>query len=145
MALSGTAPGRGAAPELTIGAAAKASGVHIETIRYYERAGLLPDPPRTASGHRRYGPDHLKRLYFVRRGRELGFSLDEIRALLGLADGGDDSCARVRALTLEHLQTTRRKIADLTTLAGVLETMAAKCDSGDVPDCPVIDALFTPE
>jgi MerR family mercuric resistance operon transcriptional regulator len=127
---------------LTIGALSKRTGCHIETIRYYERIGLLPAPPRSAGGHRLYGEDHLKRLTFVRRGRELGFTLEDIRGLLGLVDGGAYTCAEVKALTLDHLGEVRRKLADLRRLEKVLKNMAEECDGGAVPDCPVIDALF---
>ncbi len=129
---------------LSIGALSKATGCNIETIRYYERIGLLPKPPRTQGGHRQYDEPELKRLTFVRRSRALGFTLDEIRGLLGLVDGGDYTCGEVKAITLDHLEEIRRKIADLTRLETVLRDMAAECEGGTVPDCPVIEALFTP-
>jgi MerR family mercuric resistance operon transcriptional regulator len=127
---------------LTIGALSKYTGCNIETIRYYERIGLLPGPPRSAGGHRLYGEAHLKRLTFIRRGRELGFTLDDIKGLLGLVDGGAYTCAEVKALTLDHLGEVRRKLADLKRLERVLKDMAEECDGGAVPDCPIIDALF---
>jgi MerR family mercuric resistance operon transcriptional regulator len=126
----------------TIGVLSRRTGCKVETIRYYERIGLLPAPSRSAGGHRLYGEDHLKRLTFIRRGRELGFSLDDIRGLLGLVDGGAYTCAEVKAVTLEHLGEVRRKLADLRRLERVLKGMAAECEGGAVPDCPVIDALF---
>ena len=129
---------------LSIGALSKATGCNIETIRYYERIGLLPKPPRTEGGHRQYGEAELMRLTFVRRSRALGFTLDEIRGLLGLVDGGAYTCGEVKAITLDHLQDIRRKIADLKRLEAVLRDMAAQCEGGTVPDCPVIEALFTP-
>src|SRR5215813_8592484 len=98
---------------LTIGALSKQTGVNIETIRFYERVGILPKPFRSAGGHRLYGQDLLMRLGFVRRSRELGFSLDEVRGLLRLVDGGDYTCAEVKTITLDHLAEVRRKIADL--------------------------------
>lgn len=128
--------------ELSIGALSKQSGVNIETIRYYEKIGVMPVSPRSASGYRIYGPDHLKRLSFVRRGRELGFSLDELRGLLRLVDGHAYSCAEVHDLTLEHLSEIRRKIADLRRLQRVMADMAAQCTRNRIPDCPIIDALF---
>ena len=97
---------------LTIGPLSKRVGLNIETVRYYERAGLLPPPPRTEGGYRIYGDDHLKRLVFVRRSRELGFSLDEVRGLLGMVDGGY-TCGEVHSLTLAHLTDIRKKVADL--------------------------------
>lgn len=127
---------------LTRGALAKHTGCNIETIRYYEQIGLMPDPPRTGGGHRVYDEDHLKRLSFICRARELGFSLDEVRGLLALVDGGAYSCADVKALTLAHVGDIRRKIGDLRKIERVLKTMAAQCDDGEVPECPVIDSLF---
>jgi MerR family transcriptional regulator, mercuric resistance operon regulatory protein len=127
---------------LSIGALAKRTGVNLETIRYYERIGLVPAPPRTAGGHRVYGRDHLKRLAFIRRARGLGFTLDEIRTLLGLVDGNGYTCAEVREITLRHLALVRRKIADLGRLEHSLADMAARCTGDSVPDCAVIDALW---
>jgi MerR family mercuric resistance operon transcriptional regulator len=124
------------------GELAQRSGCNIETVRFYEKRGLLHAPPRTAGGHRDYAPEHLRRLTFIRRSRELGFTIGEVRGLLGLVDGGDWTCAEVRAMTLEHLADVRRKIADLQKLAGILEDMAAQCDGGAVPECPIIDALL---
>ena len=118
------------------------TGCGIETIRYYERIGLLPAPPRSSGGHRLYGDAHLRRLTFVRRSRALGFTLAEVRELLGLVDGGAYTCADVRMITLDHLVEVRRKLADLKRLEAVLDDMAARCEGGRVPDCPVIDALF---
>jgi MerR family transcriptional regulator, mercuric resistance operon regulatory protein len=123
------------------GELAQRSGCNIETVRFYEKRGLLQAPPRTTGGHRDYAPEHLKRLTFIRRSRELGFTLDEVRNLLGLVDGEDWTCAEVRAMTLEHLADVRRKVADLQKLAVTLEVMAAQCDGGAVPVCPVIEAL----
>ena len=127
---------------LAIGALSQHSEVNIETIRFYERIGILPKPPRSAAGRRVYGQDHLKRLSFVRRSRELGFSLDKVRGLLKLVDGGRYTCAEVRAITLDHLADVRRKIADLRRLEQTLADVAAKCRGGKVPKCPVVDALF---
>lgn len=124
-----------------IGTLSKHTGVNIETIRYYERIGIMPRPPRTAGGQRIYETSHLKRLAFIRRSRELGFSLDEIRALLRLVDGGQYTCGEVHEMAVVHIADIRRKIADLSRMERVLKDMAAKCDGGDVPDCPIVDAL----
>ncbi len=126
----------------TIGKISASSGVNIETIRYYERIGILPAPPRSEGGHRLYDEEHLRRLSFVRRCRELGFSLDDVRALFRLVDGGDFTCDEVKAMTLDHLGGVRRRIADLRTMERTLDDMAARCDGGEVPDCAIIDALF---
>ena len=130
-----------AAP-VTRGTLSKRTGCNIETIRYYEQIGLIPAPPRSNGGHRLYGEEHLRRLTFIRRARELGFSLKEVRGLLGLVDGGAYSCAEVKAITLEHASDIHQKIIDLRKIERVLETMAAQCDEGEVPACPVIDALY---
>jgi MerR family mercuric resistance operon transcriptional regulator len=126
--------------ELTIGALSERSGVNIETIRYYERADLLPAPPRTQGGHRIYGSDSFKRLVFIRRSRELGFTLDEIRNLLGLMGGGH-TCGEVRAVALAHLKRIRVKIADLRRMERTLAATAARCEGGDTPECPILEAL----
>jgi MerR family mercuric resistance operon transcriptional regulator len=124
------------------GELAQRSGCNIETVRFYEKRGLLPVPPRTAGGHRDYTREHLKRLTFIRRSRELGFTLARVRGLLSFVDGGQWTCAEVRAMTLDHLADVRHKIADLKKLAQILEAMAARCDRGAVPECPIVDALF---
>ena len=126
---------------MTIGALSQRTGCNIETIRYYERIGMIPKPPRTQGGHRLYAQEHLKRLVFIRRSRELGFSLEQIRELLRFADGGRYTCSRVRAITVEHLDDVRARMKDLKRLEKVLNTMASQCDRGKVPDCPVIQAL----
>jgi MerR family mercuric resistance operon transcriptional regulator len=126
-----------------IGALSAATGCHIETIRYYERIGLVPRPPRSAGGRRVYGADHALRLNFVRRSRELGFSLTEVRALLALAEGGQ-SCGEVRRLTLAHLADVRAKIADLERLAATLAETAVRCRGGRSPECPILETLAAP-
>ena len=126
----------------SIGALSQRTGCNIETIRYYERIGLLPPPPRTAGGHRSYGSVHERRLGFIRRCRELGFSIEEIRVLLGLVDGGDYTCGEVKAVTDRHIDDVRRKIADLKKLQRTLEKIGAACAGGRVPQCPIIDALY---
>jgi MerR family mercuric resistance operon transcriptional regulator len=128
-------------PQASIGALARASGVNVETIRFYEKAGVMPAPPRSASGYRLYGEEHLKRLTFVRRGRELGFSLDEVRELLGLVDRSGYTCAQVRGLMLAHVEAIGRKIADLRRLRQVMADVAAECTGEEAPQCPIIDAL----
>jgi MerR family mercuric resistance operon transcriptional regulator len=121
---------------------AKRTGCNLETIRYYEQIGLMPEPPRTAGGYRAYDHEHVKRLAFIRRSRELGFSLEEIRSLLRLVDGGNYTCAEVRDMTLQHSAEVRRKIADLRRLERSLKEMAAQCSGDTVPECPIIDVLW---
>ena len=127
---------------LPIGEMSRLTGVNIETIRYYERIGVMPKPKRTEGGHRAYEADELKRLAFIKRSRELGFSLGEIRALLDLVDTGTYTCSEVHEMATMHIATVRKKVADLRRLERVLQGMAAECSRGDVPDCPIVDALF---
>jgi MerR family transcriptional regulator, mercuric resistance operon regulatory protein len=129
------------ARHFAIGALSAQSGVNIETIRYYERIGIMPAPPRTEGRQRVYDEVHVKRLTFIRRGRELGFSLDEIRDLLGLVRDHDLTCAEVKAMTEEHVTDIRRKMKDLKKLERVLTDLAAQCSGDAVPDCPILDAL----
>ena len=127
---------------LPIGEASRQTGVNIETIRYYERIGVMPKPVRTEGGQRAYDADQVKRLAFIKRSRELGFSLAEIRALLDLVDTGSYTCSEVHDMTVKHLATVRKKLADLRRLERVLKEMTAECNRGDVPECPIIDTLF---
>ena len=127
---------------MSIGALSKRTGCNVETIRFYERIGIMPKPARTQAGHRVFTQDHLKRLTFVRRSRELGFTLDQVRNLLSLVDSDDYTCDEVKEMTLEHMGDVRYKIADLRKLERVLNDMVSQCDRGAVPDCPVVDALF---
>ena len=129
---------------LTRGELATRAECNIETIRYYEQVGLLPPPPRSAGGHRLYGRDLIKRLIFVRRSRDLGFTIEEIRGLLSLVDGRKYTCAEIEALATRHSGEIQQKIKDLRKLKNVLEVMASKCTKGQVPECPIIDALFDP-
>ena len=129
--------------DLSRGALAKETGVNIETIRYYEKIGLMPDPLRTGAGYRVYDASDLKRLLFIRRCRELGFSLEELRGLLGLVDGGDYTCAEVRDLTIVHLGDVRQKIRDLRKMERTLKEMVSQCDGELVPECPIVDELFS--
>src|SRR3954467_15740432 len=101
---------------LTIGDLARATGTKVETIRYYERTGLLPLPPRTGRNYRGYGGRHPARLSFVRRARSLGFSIGQIKTLLDLAEQRDRSCEAVDAIVREHLAEVERKLADLSAL-----------------------------
>jgi len=125
-----------------IGAMSRQTGVNIETIRYYERIALMPKPDRTPSGNRQYSHDHLQRLSFIKRSRELGFSIDEIRAMLTMVDQDGVSCGDVHAMTIKHLAAVRQKIANLRKLERALSDMAAECARGDIPDCPIIETLF---
>jgi MerR family mercuric resistance operon transcriptional regulator len=126
---------------LTIGKLADTAGVNRETVRYYERIGLMPEPGRTPGGHRSYGREHARRLAFIRRARELGFGTEEVRALLGLAEPGHTSCAEVKTIAARHLARVHAKIADLTKLERVLTVTIKFCSGGSTPSCPVLDML----
>ena len=126
---------------MKIGELSRATGTNIETIRYYEKTGMMPDPPRNATGYRIYDDTHVSRLRFILRARELGFSIDEIRGLLDLVDGGTQTCAEVKERTERHLSDVRAKIADLMRIEQVLATTAAQCSGEGVPECPVLEAL----
>jgi MerR family transcriptional regulator, mercuric resistance operon regulatory protein len=129
------------AKNFPIGELSGLSGVKIETIRYYERVKMLPPPPRTASGRRVYEVTDLRILVFIRRSRELGFSLDEIRGLLRLGGPEKASCREVRAIAAHHLEDIRAKLADLKKLERLLSKTVARCSGKTAPDCPVLDIL----
>jgi MerR family mercuric resistance operon transcriptional regulator len=129
------------AEALPIGELSKRSGVNIETIRYYERVNLLSPPPRTASGRWVYDSTDHRILVFIRRSRELGFSLDEIRALLRLGGPEKASCREVREIATHHLEDIRSKLHDLKKLERLLATTVSRCSGRTAPDCPVLDIL----
>ena len=126
--------------DLTIGKVARAAGVNVETVRYYQRSGLVPEPPRPAGGVRRYSGETVARLRFIKRAQELGFTLAEIRRLLALGD--PQSCGRARALAAEKLALVRARIADLERMRAVLDGLVERCDAtrGRVA-CPIIETL----
>ncbi|GFM28052.1 helix-turn-helix domain-containing protein [Novosphingobium sp. PY1] len=128
----------------TIGELGNATSTNVETIRYYERIGLLAKPERTSGNYRSYGKAELGRLSFIRRARDLGFPLDRVRALLSLSDDRTRDCAMVDALARDHLAEVERKIADLTALRSELSALLDTCDGGTVGDCRIIEALAPP-
>jgi MerR family mercuric resistance operon transcriptional regulator len=127
---------------ITRGTIARRTGCNPETVRYYEKIGLLPEPPRTASGYRQYESDHEQRLRFILRGRELGFSVHELKSLLALVDQDAVSCGEVERLARTHLESVHAKIADLRRMERSLGRTIHACSGKDVPDCPLIDALL---
>jgi len=129
------------AEHLPIGELSRLSGVNIETIRYYERIKMLPAPQRTANGRRIYGAMELRMLAFIRRSRELGFSLNAIRALLRLGAPGMASCREVKVIATHHLEDIRAKLSDLKKLERLLAKTVARCSGKTVPNCPVLDIL----
>jgi Cu(I)-responsive transcriptional regulator len=126
---------------LKIGDLAKATDTKVETIRYYEHVGLLAAPGRTAGNYRAYHAEHLNRLSFIRRARDLGFSIDQVRTLLNLSDQKQRSCAAVDAIAREHLAEVERKIADLTVLRRELKELIDQCRQGTIAECRIVEAL----
>ncbi|MGV3548647.1 MerR family transcriptional regulator [Rhizobium sp.] len=129
---------------LTIGRLASATGTNIETIRYYERSGILPRPSRTDGNYRSYDPEHLNRLSFIRRARDLGFSIDQIKTLLTLSDDRTQSCAAVDDIAKVHREEVERKIKDLQALKTELDRIVDTCRCGTVAECRIIESLSPP-
>lgn len=127
---------------LTIGQVARRAGVGVETIRFYEREGLVDDPPRLASGYRQYPPETVARIRFVRRAKELGFTLKEIKELLSLRASPRSRCADVRQRAEAKIEDMQQKIRDLQKMKKALKQLAAACDGrGPVTECPILEAL----
>lgn len=126
---------------MNIGQAAKQSGLSAKMIRYYESIGLLRPAGRSASGYRTYGPDDLHRLGFIRRARDLGFSLEEVGRLLDLWQDRQRASADVKALASAHVQELNRKIAELSELRDTLQSLVEHCHGDDRPDCPILSEL----
>src|SRR5882724_4747031 len=127
---------------LTIGKLARETGVKEVTIRYYEQIGLMPAAPRTDGNYRMYGEEHRRRLYFIRRCRGLGFTLDQVRDLLRLSSERTQACAEVDRIAEQHRLTVEEKLADLTRLASELRRLSACCrGKGLIADCRIIEAL----
>jgi Cu(I)-responsive transcriptional regulator len=126
---------------LTIGRLASATGTNVETIRFYEKSGILPLPSRTEGNYRSYDPAHLNRLSFIRRARDLGFSLDQVKALLALADDRSQSCAAVDDIAKFHREDVERKIKDLQAMKAELDRIIDTCKCGTVADCRIIETL----
>lgn len=128
---------------LSIGSLAKAAGISVEAIRYYEKEGLLEKARRTEGGYRQYSPEVVRRLGFIGRAKELGFSLDEIKDLLRLRVSARGSCSNVRAKAEKKIVIVETKIAELTRIKAALEALATSCTRGDAPTsaCPILDAI----
>ena len=129
------------AEKLTIGKLAEATGTKVETVRWYEKVGLIVPPARTSGNYRAYSPDDLARLSFIRRARDLGFSLDLVRALLSLAAQRERDCGTVDVIAAAHLVEVDRKLADLTALRRELSRLISTCKGGTVADCRILEAL----
>ena len=126
---------------MKIGELSRATGINIETIRYYERIGLLPEPDRTAANYRSYGDPHRARLTFVRHSRDLGFAIEEIRSLLDLSDDPARDCSEADRIASRYLAQVEEKIAQLTLLRDELTRIVGRCRGGVAADCRVIEAL----
>lgn len=129
------------ATHLSIGDLARLTGTKVNTIRFYEEAGLLPKAERTSSGRRIYHDADTQRLAFIRRSRSLGFPLDAVRELLTLADDTDQPCEAVDRIARAHLAEVDRKIADLSALRSELARVMGSCSHGTVADCKIIETL----
>ena len=128
-------------PSFSIGKLAEATATKVETVRYYERIGLLPEPGRTAANYRSYNEAHLERLSFIRRARDLGFTLDQVRTLLALAESRDSDCCTVDAIAQNHVANIQRKIADLEALRRELRDLIGQCEKGAIAECRILGAL----
>jgi MerR family mercuric resistance operon transcriptional regulator len=126
---------------MAIGELSKLTGVHVETIRYYERIKMLPKPPRTAGGRRTYGATHVRVLAFIKRSRELGFSPDDVRTLLQLGGPDKARCCDVRDIATDHLNDVRARITDLRKLERLLAKTVARCTGTTAPRCAVLAIL----
>ncbi len=128
---------------LPIGPVSAMTGVNIETIRYYERIGLVPRQQRTQTGRRAYDDADIRRLAFIRRARDIGFSLEDIKSLLALTEPGHRSCADVQAIAEQHRAVIETRIANLNRLRTLLSATISKCSGNKAPQCAVLDMLMT--
>ncbi|MDH7640266.1 MerR family transcriptional regulator [Sphingomonas oryzagri] len=126
---------------MKIGDLSRLTSTRVETIRFYEKEGLIPPPGRTHSNYRVYETSHLNRLSFIRRSRDLGFTLDEVRKLLALADDREAPCADVDALAAEHIKEIDKKVRDLMALRDQLARKLSDCDGASIAECRIIEAL----
>ncbi|HBM59048.1 MAG TPA: MerR family DNA-binding transcriptional regulator [Citreicella sp.] len=126
---------------LSIGTLAKRTGTKVQTVRYYEQIGLMPEPGRTDGGQRRYGAAELDRLAFIRHSRDLGFPLEAIRELLDLSDSPEKSCAQIDAVAQRQLKAVEARIARLQSLKAELQRMISECHSDRVADCRILEVL----
>lgn len=129
---------------MAIGELSRQTGVNVETIRYFERVGILAKPPRTSAGRRVYEAHHVRALGFIRRARELGFTPAEVRAILSLGGPAQASCNEVREIAAHHLERVRGKMADLAQLETLLASTIGRCEGNSAARCAVIDLLDQP-
>ena len=127
---------------LTIGRLAEQAGLGIETVRFYERQGLIPPPPRTASNYRIYPEEEVNRLKFIKRAKDLGFTLNEIKELLALQHDPHATKADIKKRTENKIEVIKKKVRDLSRIQEALEHLAGACDGrGPLSDCPILEAL----
>jgi len=126
---------------LTTRELANGAGVNVETIRYYQRLGLIPQPPRTESGFRIFPPEAIKRIRFIKRSQDLGFTLAEIHKLLTLTESEDFSCWEVQQFASQKLMEIELKIRDLQNIKSILQELSSKCSDGQIRGCPIIERL----
>jgi Hg(II)-responsive transcriptional regulator len=126
-----------------IGEAAEQAGVNVQTLRYYERRGLLPKPPRRASGYREFPDEAVRVVRFIKRAQDLGFSLDEVEELLRLRGNSGRNRPRIRAIAERRVRQIASKVAELERMKAVLEAFVRSCHKGEAPECPIIEALET--
>lgn len=124
------------------GALARSSGCNVETIRYYEDIKLMTEPVRSAAGHRLYSIEDQRRLRFILRCRQLGFSIDEIRSLLSMVGDDGYTCSEINFVTSKHLASVTQKIKDLRKLERTLKRISSECALNNLPDCPIVEALI---
>jgi MerR family mercuric resistance operon transcriptional regulator len=127
---------------MNIGKLAKAVGCHVETVRYYEKEGMLSEPPRSGNGYRIYMPQHLRQLRLIRRARNLGFTQDQVKNLIRLAYDVDNPCDDVYELTKSQVVNVDLKIRELKRLKSALVSMKKACEKGNHKSCPSLDILF---
>ena len=125
----------------TIGTLSEKTGVNIETIRYYEKIGLIPKPYRSEGGNRLYNMGQVKRLAFIKRCRELGFPLDTVRGFLKLVDEKNYTCAEIADISRHHLEDIRAKIRDLKKIESHMKDMLSQCNKDKTPNCAFIEIL----
>ncbi|WP_298202547.1 Hg(II)-responsive transcriptional regulator [Desulfosporosinus sp.] len=127
---------------LTISELAKNAGVNIETIRYYERLGLISKPPRTESGYRAFPPEVTQRIKFIKRSQDLGFTLSEIHKLLSMTDSESFDCREVRQFASQKLTEVEQKIRDLQSIKSILQDLSSRCPGqGAIQSCPIVERL----
>ena len=128
---------------LTRGEVAERSGIGFETVRYYEERGLIPKPPRSSAGYRLYDERYVRRLRFIGRAQELGFTLSEIQELLELRGGAETTCSQIKEMAADKREAVEAKMQDLERIRDALDRLSEACEGGDAPtsDCPLLEVM----